>query len=79
MRDQRSAIYIGDHVEKIGTDRFTGEVRSCFTNLKGEARIVVECIVGDAIGVMNIFPLEAVRVLAGPEYMESLKRLHGLL
>lgn len=75
----KNTIYVGDHVEKVDGYKWPGEVRAVFTTLKGETRIVVECISADVAGALNIFSPDQVRVLAGPEFVESLKRLHGLL
>lgn len=79
----KTTIYVCDHVEVIFPSGFTwpGEVRSVFTNLKGETRLVVECISGvaDVSGSMRICAPEEVRVLLGHEFIDSLKRLESLI
>ena len=54
------SIKVGDRVQKVRGYLWPGEVRSVFTNKKGETRVVVECTVPEVVGALHIFNLDQI-------------------
>jgi hypothetical protein len=52
---------VGDKVEKVKGYQWPGEVRSVFTSLAGQTRIVVECTVPEVAGALHIYSPEQLR------------------
>jgi hypothetical protein len=66
---------IGDVVEKISGYRWPGVVRSVFTTIAGETRIVVECTVPEVAGALHIYsPSQLRRPAETPSGLEIVGR-----
>ncbi len=48
-------LKVGDQVRKKSGYAWPGEVRSVFTNLAGDVRVVVECTAPAVAGALHIF------------------------
>jgi len=59
--DAKRPFLVGDRVKKKTGYGFPGVVVAVFNNLKGDERLVVECIVPGVLGMLHIF---------NPEQME---------
>jgi hypothetical protein len=67
---------IGDRVEKIKGYRWPGVVVAVFKTVRGETRVVVECIVPAVRGALHIYAPEQLRLRAAPMARERVKSGH---
>lgn len=52
---------VGDRVQKISGYSWPGVVVSCFSNLAGNRRYVVECTVPEVAGALHIYSADQLR------------------